>query len=85
MLLYKKGTEKYCFRKGGTFMNRVAGYRKMLGMTQMQMAKEFGISKQSYHLKEKGKTSFSDNEKVKFKILLMPLFPDITIDEIFFK
>lgn len=66
-------------------MTRVAGYRKMLGMTQKQMAKEFGISKQSYYLKEKGKSSFSDIEKLKFKILLIPLFPEITIDEIFFK
>lgn len=64
--------------------NRLAGYRKMLGYTQGQIAKEFGISKQSYWLKEKGEIAFSDKEKIKFKSMLQPLFPSITIDEIFF-
>lgn len=64
--------------------NRIAGYRRMLGHTQTSMAKEFGISKQSYYMKENGKISFSDKEKMKFKEMLEPLFPDITIDEIFF-
>lgn len=64
--------------------NKLAGYRKMLGYTQDQIAKEFGISKQSYWLKEKGEVAFSDKEKMKFKIMLQPLFPNITIDEIFF-
>lgn len=64
--------------------NKLAGYRKMLGYTQSQIAKEFGISKQSYWLKEKGEVAFSDKEKIKFKSLLQPLFPNITIDEIFF-
>lgn len=64
--------------------DKIAGYRRMLGMTQMQMAEYFGISKQAYYLKEKGSTSFSDEEKVLFKEMLLPLFPNITIDEIFF-
>lgn len=65
-------------------MNRVAGYRKMLNLTQKQMAKNFGISIQSYWKKEKGKTPFTDDEKIKFKKMLIPLFPYITIDDIFF-
>ncbi|GKS53949.1 helix-turn-helix transcriptional regulator [Enterococcus mundtii] len=64
--------------------NKIAGYRKMLGHTQESFAREFGISKQAYRLKEVGKTSFNDREKVKFKKMLQPLFPDITVDEIFF-
>lgn len=64
--------------------DKIAGYRRMLGMTQMQMAEYFGISKQAYYLKEKGSTAFSDEEKVLFKEMLLPLFPNITIDEIFF-
>lgn len=64
--------------------NKIAGYRRMLGFTQTSMAKEFGISKQSYFMKENGKTQFNDKEKMKFKKMLEPLFPDVTIDDIFF-
>lgn len=66
-------------------MCKIAGYRKMLGMTQKEMAKQFNISSQAYWQKEKGKTAFSDREKVVFKELLKTIFPNITIDEIFFK
>lgn len=65
-------------------MCKVAGYRKMLGMTQKEMAQQFNISTQAYWQKEKGKTPFSDKEKILFKNKLKPLFPNITIDEIFF-
>lgn len=64
--------------------NKIAGYRKMLGYTQESIAKEFGISKHSYWMKESGKTQFSDSEKVLFKQMLLSIFPTITIDEIFF-
>lgn len=65
-------------------MNKIIGYRKMLGYTQEEMAKEFGISKQAYRMKEKGKTAFNDKEKILIKEMLKVIFPDITIDEIFF-
>lgn len=65
-------------------MNKVAGYRKMLGYTQESLAKEFGILTQAYWKKERGDTQFSDQEKRKFKDMLKPFFPNITIDEIFF-
>lgn len=65
-------------------VNKVAGYRKMLGLTQKQIADKFDISTQSYWQKEKGKVPFSDNEKMIFKALLKSIFPNITIDEIFF-
>jgi len=64
--------------------NKIAGYRKMLGYTQTDMAEEFDISKQSYYLKENGKIPFTDNEKRKFKEMLATIFSNITIDEIFF-
>jgi len=71
--------------KGGVVLkNKLAGYRKMLGYTQEDMAKIFGVSKQSYRMKEKGEYQFNDKEKVKFKEMLKPIFPEITIDEIFF-
>lgn len=65
-------------------IRKVAGYRKMLGKTQMEMAKIFGITRQGYYLKESGQISFTDEEKIQFKNLLIPIFPNITIDEIFF-
>lgn len=63
--------------------NIIAGYRRMLSMTQVDMARKFGVSRQAYYLKEKGQTPFSDKEKVIFKDLISTIFPDITIDEIF--
>ena len=65
-------------------MNKIICYRKMLGFTQTDLAKEFGISLQAYRLKENGTTAFKDSEKVLFKNLLIPIFPSITIDDIFF-
>lgn len=64
--------------------NKVRGYRNMLGMTQKQMGKALGISKQSYMNKEKGYVTFKDSEKLVFKNLLLSLFPDIKLEDIFF-
>lgn len=65
-------------------INKIAGYRAMLEMTQKQMADHLGILPQSYSNKERGETPFKDKEKRKIKELLTPYFPEITIDEIFF-
>lgn len=64
--------------------NKIRGYRNMLGMTQEKLGKQLGMTKQTYHNKEVGKNAFSDKEKIQFKELLLPLFPDITIEDIFF-
>ncbi|MDQ8765518.1 helix-turn-helix domain-containing protein, partial [Streptococcus ruminantium] len=47
--------------------NKIRGYRNMLGMTQEQISKKLKMSKQSYHNKETGRSSFSDEEKLAFK------------------
>ncbi|AKK57546.1 TPA: helix-turn-helix domain-containing protein [Staphylococcus aureus] len=66
-------------------MNKIAGYRKMLGKSQKLMAQEFGISTQAYRMKENGYVNFNKEEMLKFRDLLQKeLFPSITIDEIFF-
>lgn len=65
--------------------NRIRGYRNMLGLTQEQLGNKLGMTKQTYHNKEIGKNAFTDKEKVIFKNLLVPLFPNINIDDIFFK
>ena len=63
---------------------KVKGYRVMLGKTQQDMANLFGITKQAYSAKERGVSRFSDNEKIAIKNMLLPLFPEITIDQIFY-
>ena len=64
--------------------NKIRGYRNMLKLSQEEMGTYIGVTKQSYHLKETGKTKFTKEEMKKIKKLLLPLFPCITIDEIFF-
>lgn len=65
-------------------INKVAGYRAFLGMTQKEVAEYLSISTQSYSNKENGKRTFNDNEKVKLKILFNQVDPNLTIDKIFF-
>lgn len=65
-------------------INKVKGYRSMLGKTQEEMAIGLGISLQSYHNKENGHVSFKDSEKTTIKKMLLPIFPEITIEDIFF-
>ena len=67
-----------------SMLNKVAGYRKMLGLSQEEMANLIGISYQAYSKRENNKIPFTDQEKVKFKSILREYFPNITIDEIFF-
>lgn len=64
--------------------NKVKGYRNMLNLTQKEIAIKLGISYVSYSKKENGKRDFKDIEKMKFKELLEPHFPNITLEEIFF-
>lgn len=56
----------------------------MLGKSQDEMAKLFGITKQAYSAKERGVNRFTDKEMIAIKEMLKPIFPEITIDEIFF-
>lgn len=44
-------------------MNGTSRYRKFLGFTQVDMAKELKISVQSYRNKESKRTPFIDKEK----------------------
>ena len=63
---------------------KLKGYRVMLGKSQDEMAKMFGITKQAYSAKERGISRFTDKEMIRIKEMLKPIFPEITIDEIFF-
>ena len=64
--------------------NRIAGYRKMLGLTQTQMAKQLNISLTSYFNKEHGITPFTDKEKVIIRDMLKGVIENPSIDSIFF-
>lgn len=66
------------------FLNKVAGYRVMLGLKQSEIASQMNISRQAYSQKENGKIPFKDSEKIFLKNKLKILQPNITIDEIFF-
>ena len=59
-------------------------YRKILGLTQGEMARKIGISEQSYWNKENGRRVFNDREKLIVRDVLKQFFPDITVDDIFF-
>lgn len=65
-------------------LNKIAGYRNMLQMNQTKMGELLGISKQAYSNKERGIVKFNDKEKLIIKNLILPYFPDISIDELFF-
>lgn len=65
-------------------MNKVAGYRVMLGLTQKEMADELNISRQAYSEKERGNIPFKDSEKIILKDKISKTNQGITIDEIFF-
>ena len=65
-------------------MNRVKGYRNMVGMTQKEMSKNLGISEGTYRQKEKGKSSFKDLEIKLFTDTVKKFYPDIKEKDIFF-
>ncbi|WP_449451517.1 helix-turn-helix transcriptional regulator [Streptococcus suis] len=65
-------------------MDKLKGYRVMLGLTQQKMADNLKISLQSYNNKETGKTPFNDKEKRAIKSMVAEIKPDITIDELFY-
>lgn len=65
-------------------MNKIRGYRVMIGLTQQAMADKLGITKQAYSLKELGKSPFKDRERLKIRELVREIKPDITIDELFY-
>ena len=59
-------------------LNKVAGYRVMLGLKQSEMASQMNISRQAYSQKENGKIPFKDKEKVFLKEKFKVLYPNST-------
>lgn len=67
-------------------MNRkIIGYRSMLGMTQNEMAKQLGVSENTYRKKEHGKVPFKDFEMEKFQeVIVERTGINVSISDIFF-
>lgn len=65
--------------------NRLVAYRKMLGITQKQMADRIGKSLTTYNHKETGKVEFNQKEMIAITDVLKVDLPNITVDEIFYK
>lgn len=66
-------------------MNKVLGYRKMIGLTQAQMAEKLNISENTYRLKEQGRYSFKQTEIEKFMKAVCKVNPNIKVTDIFFE
>lgn len=64
--------------------NKIKGYRVMLGLSQKDIATTFGISAQAYSMKERGITSFNDEEKKRFVQMIKKVAIDETVGSIFF-
>ncbi|WP_353990019.1 transcriptional regulator [Pediococcus argentinicus] len=65
-------------------MNFVSGYRHTVGLTQSDMARKLKISSNSYWNKEKGRVPFNDKEKVYLMNEITKIYPNLTIEEVFF-
>lgn len=64
--------------------NKVRGYRNMMGLTQEELGDELGVTAQSISAKEKGRTRFTDREKVILLRLFKRVDDDLTIEKLFF-
>ncbi|MHC5269286.1 helix-turn-helix transcriptional regulator [Enterococcus sp. LJL98] len=65
-------------------MNKVLGYRKMIGFSQLEMAKRLGISESQYRAKEKGRFEFTETEIEKFTSIVKKFNSEVTVLDIFF-
>lgn len=64
---------------------KLVAYRKMLDITQLEMAQKLGVSLTTYNHKETGKKGFNQKEMVSITDIIKLKVPNITMDEIFFK
>lgn len=64
-------------------INKIAGYRAMIGKTKSDFAKLLGITPAAYGVKEKNKR-FTDDEKIIIIKFLKSYFHEISIETLFF-
>ena len=65
-------------------INKIVGYRKMLSMTQKEMAEKLDLSEGQYRAKEKGYYDFSRGEMQKFYDMVHDKLGGVEITDIFF-
>lgn len=59
-------------------------YRKILNITQQDMAKKLDICLTTYNHKETGKKDFNQKEMVSITDIIREKVPNVTMDDIFF-
>jgi len=65
-------------------MNKyLLGYRKMMHLTQLEMATKMQITLTSYCYKENGKRDFRQTEMEQIMDILNVEFPSLTMDKVF--
>ena len=65
-------------------LDKIKGYRKMLRLTQHDIAKLLGISLSAYNKREQGYIEFSDSEKIIIRDIIIKYFPNENIESLFF-
>lgn len=65
-------------------INKVQAYRQVLKLKQKYLAEMLGISVVMYSKKERKKSPFTDDEKIKLLNYFKTYFKDETIDSLFF-
>ena len=65
--------------------DNLARYRRALKVSQTKMAEIGGLKLTAYRYKEAGEKPFSQDEMIKIYKFLKREFPNITIEELFFK
>ena len=65
-------------------LNKIRGYRNMIGETQDDFAKMLGISRQAYIRKEDGRSKFKDGEKKIIRDHFRKQGIKTSIDDLFF-
>jgi putative transcriptional regulator len=65
-------------------MNKVKGFRTMLGMTQIEMANELGVSDTTYRTLENNPDKFTLEQINKFLEVVKRVDPSVKAEDIFF-
>ena len=63
-------------------VNKIKGYRAMLGMSQKEMAEVLGLSLRGYSTKENGQSKFDANELVKIQQTFKEKNLEVSLDDL---
>jgi ps3 protein 14-like transcriptional regulator len=65
-------------------LDKITGYRRMLKLTQKDMANLLGISLSAYNKRENGYIDFSDKQKIIIRDIITRYFPNENMESLFF-